>query len=35
MQVVSHEISKPIFWENKKKYYEFVIYWSFPNSGKV
>ena len=39
MQIVSngdnlHEISKSVFWENKKKYHQFFACWISPESGK-
>ena len=34
MQIVSNGLSKPVFWENKKKY-QFVVCWISPESGKV
>ena len=39
MQIISngdnlHEMSNPVFWENKKKYRLFVVCWISPESGK-
>ena len=39
MQIVSNggslnEMSYPVFWENKKKYHQFVVCWTSPESGK-
>ena len=39
MQIVSlgdnlRDMSKPVFWENKKKYHQFVNFWISPESDK-